>query len=95
MRDNIQRRHPDKWRNISWALHHDNAPAHMYLIVLQFLASMKTTVIPQPPYSLDLTQCEFFPSPETRLKLKGRRFDSIEEIHPDQIAGRDEDNDTK
>jgi len=27
MRGNIRRKCPDKWRNNTWALHHDNAPA--------------------------------------------------------------------
>ena len=81
MRENIQQKHPDKWHNNSWALHHDNAPVHMYLVVLQFLASMKTAVIPQPPYSLDLlVPCEFFLSPKMKVKLKGQHFDNIEEI---------------
>jgi hypothetical protein len=80
LRENVQCKHPDKWCNNSWALHHDNAPAHVYLIVLQFLAFLKTTVNPQPPYSLDLTPCEVFLYPEMKLKLKGQRYDSIEEI---------------
>jgi hypothetical protein len=80
LRENIRRKHPDKWCNNSWALHHDNTPAHVYLIVLQFLASVETAVIPQPPYSLDLAPCEFFLSSKMKLKLKGWHFDSIEEI---------------
>jgi hypothetical protein len=48
IKENIQRKCPDKWRNISWALHHDNAPAHMSLVVWQFLASMNMTIIPPP-----------------------------------------------
>jgi hypothetical protein len=37
-------------------------------------------VIPHPPYSLDLTPCDFFLFPKMKLKLKGRRFGTIEEI---------------
>jgi histone-lysine N-methyltransferase SETMAR len=36
-------------------------------------------VIPHPPYSPDLTPCDFL-FPKMKLKLKGRRFDTIEEI---------------
>jgi hypothetical protein len=36
-------------------------------------------VIPHPTYSLDLTPCDFL-LPKIKLKLKGRRFDTIEEI---------------
>jgi hypothetical protein len=37
-------------------------------------------VIPHPPYSPDLAPCDFFLFPKMKLKLKGRRFDTIEEI---------------
>ena len=35
---------------------------------------------PHPPYSPDLAPCDFFLFPKMKLKLKGRRFDTIEEI---------------
>ena len=59
LRENIWRKCPDKWCNNSWALHHDNYPTHALLVVQQFLASTKTTVIPHSPYSPDLTTCDF------------------------------------
>jgi hypothetical protein len=71
MRENIWHKRPDNWHNNSWGLHHDNAPAHMLLVVWQFLASTKMTVIPYPPYSLDLTTCDFFLFPKMISKLKG------------------------
>jgi hypothetical protein len=37
-------------------------------------------VIPHPPYSPDLAPCDFFLFPKMKLKLKGRRFDTTEEI---------------
>jgi hypothetical protein len=37
-------------------------------------------VIPHPPYSQHLTPCDFFLFPKRKLKLKGRRFDTSEEI---------------
>jgi len=37
-------------------------------------------VIPHPPYSPDLAPCDLFLVPEMKLQLKGRRFDTIEEI---------------
>jgi histone-lysine N-methyltransferase SETMAR len=80
VRENIRRKPLDKWRNNSWTLHNDNAPAQASLVVRQILISTKTTVIPHPPYSPDLAACEYFLFPKMKLKLKGRRFDSIEEI---------------
>jgi histone-lysine N-methyltransferase SETMAR len=38
-------------------------------------------VIPHPPYSPDLTLCDFFLFPKIKLQLKRRNFDTTEEIH--------------
>jgi hypothetical protein len=38
------------------------------------------TVVPHPHYSPDLAPCDFFLFPELKLKLKGRRFETLEEI---------------
>jgi Transposase. len=77
LRENIQHKLPVKWWNNSWALRHDNAPAHASLIVWQFLASTKMTVIPHPPYSPDLATCDFFLFPKMNLKLKGWLFTAL------------------
>jgi hypothetical protein len=37
--------------------------------------------IPHPRYSPDVAPCDFFLFPKMKLKLKGRRFDTTEEIH--------------
>jgi len=76
----LRSKHPDKWRNNSWAQHHDNAPAHVPLVVKQFLASTNMAVIPHPSYLPDLVPCDFFLFPKMKLKLKGWRFDSVKEI---------------
>jgi hypothetical protein len=44
------------------------------------LTSTKTTVIPHPPYSPDLAPCDFSLFSKMKVKLKGRHFESIEEI---------------
>ena len=66
--------------NNFWVLHNDNALAHVSLNVRQFVASMKMTVIPHPPYSLHLATCEFFLFPKMKLKFKGQCYDGTEEI---------------
>jgi histone-lysine N-methyltransferase SETMAR len=70
LRENVWCKHPVKWHNNSWAMQHDNLPAHTLLHVLQFLTSTKTTVIPHPPYSPDFAPCDFFLFPKMKLKLK-------------------------
>ncbi|PNF31533.1 hypothetical protein B7P43_G00811 [Cryptotermes secundus] len=37
-------------------------------------------IVPHPPYSPDLAPCDFFLFPKMKIKLKGRRFDRVEEI---------------
>ncbi|KAL4126684.1 hypothetical protein QTP88_010893 [Uroleucon formosanum] len=39
----------------TWILHHDNAPCHRAFSVMQFLTSKNITVLPQPPYSPDMS----------------------------------------
>jgi hypothetical protein len=48
-------------------------------------------VIPHPPYSPDLAPCGFFLIQKMKLKLKGRRFDTIEEIQAESQRVLDTD----
>ena len=73
-----RRKRPQKWRNQNLIIRHDNAPAHRSFKVSQFFAKNKMTVISLPPYSHDLAPCDFFQL--FQLRMKGRRFDTIEEI---------------
>jgi transposase len=68
-----------------WMLHHDNAPAHASLI-REILAKNETTVVPQPPYSLDIAPADLFLFPKLKSTLKGRRFESIEEIEENSLT---------
>jgi len=44
------------------------------------------TVVPHPPYSPDLATCDFFLFPKIKIKLKGRRFQTLEEIQAESQA---------
>jgi len=79
-RENVRRRRPKLWREQTLLPHHDNAPSHTSVLTQQFLVKNKMTVIPHPPYSPDLAPCDFFLFAKMKLKLKGRRFDTTEEI---------------
>ncbi|PNF31118.1 hypothetical protein B7P43_G15696 [Cryptotermes secundus] len=46
----------------------------------EFLAKNKMAVVPHPPYSPDLAPCDFFLFPKMKIKLKGQRSDTVEEI---------------
>jgi histone-lysine N-methyltransferase SETMAR len=80
LREAVQRKRPEGWGNKTWMLHHDKAPAHMSLVIRKFLAKHDMTHIPQPPYSPDLAPVDFLFVPELKSTLKGRRFQTIEEI---------------
>jgi hypothetical protein len=67
LREAERRKRPEWWRNKSWMLHHDNVPAHMSLLVCEFLLKHEMTVAPQPPYSPDLALEDFFFVPEVEI----------------------------
>jgi len=67
-------------RGKKWLLHHDNPPAHSSLMIRDFLTKHETTLVPQPPYSPELAQADFFLFTKLKFVLKGRRFDPVEEI---------------
>jgi len=62
LRDGIQLKHPDKWKNNNQFLHHENKPAHTSLVVQQFPTSKNITVIP-PPICLTSPPATFSYSP--------------------------------
>ena len=70
LRETIRKKRPELWKNNSWILHHDNAPAHSSLLVRDFLAETNTTVMPQPPYSPDLAPSDFFLFPKLKKPMK-------------------------
>jgi hypothetical protein len=76
----IRHERPDKWKKNNWFLHHDNAPARTSLVVRQFLDFQKYSDSP-PTCSPDLAPCDVFLFPKKKLRLKGRHFDTTEEIH--------------
>ena len=55
----IRRIRPEYRDPETWSLLHDNAPSHTSLIVRQFLARNQVCVLNHPPYSPDLTPCDF------------------------------------
>jgi len=80
LRERVRRRRPDMWKNASWILHHDNAPAHNTLSVKRYLTKNNIPVMEYPPYSPDLAPCDFFLFPKKKSALKGTRFDSVDAV---------------
>lgn len=70
----------------NWMLHHDNAPCHTALSITEFLTRKNIPVVPQPPYSPDLSPCDFFLFPKLKSYLKGHHFGTIENIKENVTA---------
>jgi len=63
-----------------WVLHHNNTPTQTALSIQEFLAKKKIPILPHPPYSPDLAPCNFYLFSKFKLKLKGHRFRTMENI---------------
>jgi len=77
LRNAVCRKRPELWENQAWMLHHYNAPVHASLLIHSYLAKHQTSVVPHPPYSLDLAPADFFLFPKLKITLKGCRFQTI------------------
>jgi hypothetical protein len=78
LRENVRRKIPQLWRNNSWFLHHDNAPAHASLLIRDFLANTNTTVLPQPPCSHGLAPTDsFFHFERTTISEESRDYGKL------------------
>ena len=53
---------------------HDNASSHKCEVVKSFLASEKEKVLNHPPYSPDLSPCDFFLFPRLKKMLSGNKY---------------------
>jgi len=63
----------------------------MSVLTQQFLAKNKMALIPHPPYSPDLTPCDFLLFPKIKLKLKGCHFDTTKETQAESQRVLDTD----
>ncbi|GFT81205.1 putative mariner transposase [Trichonephila clavipes] len=80
LRERVCKKWPELWKNNSWILHQDKAPAHNALSVKRYLADKRTPVLEHAPYSPDLAPCNFFLFPKIKCALKGTRFESMEAV---------------
>ena len=55
---------------------HDNASSHKCEVVKSFLSSEKVKVLNHPPYSPDLSPCDFFLFPRLKKMLSGNMYTS-------------------
>ncbi len=63
-----------------WNFHQDNAPVHKSILVTDNLTKMGIKTVHHPPYSADLAPCDFWLFPKLKEKLRGCRYEIIEEM---------------
>jgi hypothetical protein len=80
LRENVQRKRLELWRNHNWLLHHDNVSTHTSLKNTEFVTDNHTVIIPHPPHLPDLAPCDFTLFPKLKMKLKGWRFETVSNI---------------
>ena len=73
--------------NCDWQLHNNNMPSHASCLMQNFLAKYQITQVTQPSYSPDLVPCDFWLSSKLKSPLKGKRFQTINEIQ-ENMAGQ-------
>ena len=76
----VRRKRPQMWAAHNWQLHQDNATAHSAHLIQAYLAKNNTPPVRHPPYSPDMAPCDFWLFPELKTTLKGKSFESREEI---------------
>lgn len=61
-------------------LHQDNAPAHTSLVTQATLAELGINTLSHPPYSPDLSPCDFYLFPTIKADLRGKRYEDVEDL---------------
>ena len=63
-----------------WHFHQDNSPVHNSILVTDYLTKIGIKTIPHLPYSPDLAPSDFWLFPKLKEKLRGCRYEKIEEM---------------
>ena len=73
-------RRPQLWATGDWQLHYNNMPTHASHLMKRFLVKHQIIQVTQIPYSPDLVPCDFCLFSKLKSPLKGKRFQTIDEI---------------
>ena len=76
----FRRKRPVHFKSGQWHFHQDNAPVHNSILVTDYLTKIRIKTVTQPTYSSDLAPCDFWLFPKLKEKLRGSRYERIEEI---------------
>jgi hypothetical protein len=61
-------------------------PAHTSLKTTEFVANNNIVIVPHPPHLPNLDPCDFASYPKLKMKLKGRRFETVSDIQRESQA---------
>ena len=76
----FHRKRPALFKSGQWHFHQDNSPVHNPILVTDYLSKMGIKTVPHPPYSPYLAPCDFWLLPKLKEKLRGCRYETIEEM---------------
>lgn len=70
----------DTWDNWSFVLLQDNAPAYVSNLTLDYFHRVQMDLFSHPPYSPDLTPCDFWLFPTMKKQIRGHRFQNLDDL---------------
>ena len=79
-------RRPQLWATGDGQRHHDNVLTHASCLMQSFFANHQITQVTQPHYSPNLMTCDFWLFPKLKSPLKGKRFQTIDEIQENTMG---------
>ena len=79
-RKRFRRKRPALFKSGQWHFHQDNAPVHNSILVTDYLTKMGIKTVPHPLYSPDVAPCDFCLFSKLKEKLRGCRYETIEEM---------------
>ena len=83
LRESIRLKCPHIWnkrRTLTIQLHDDNASPHTCADTIHFEQMTNIQRVPHPPYSPDLSPCDFFLFPRLKRSIRGTNFNNVEEM---------------
>ncbi len=80
LKDAIRRKRPQLWKGRRFLIHHDNTSPHTADDTQLLMEKWGMKILDHPPYSPDLTPCDFSFFPKLKADLRGRRFTNVAEL---------------
>ena len=74
------RKRPAVFKSGQWHFQHENAPINNSILATDYLTKMRIKTVPHSPDSPDLAPCDFWLFPNLKEKLRGCRYETIEEM---------------